>query len=269
MRTEHAPSAAEDERIRRLLSAGTQILGGSSASAVSAAIGLFVAGPAGAAVGGAAGAALSMAFNRLGNEITERLLSPREQARVGYVLAKAAQDIHDLIDQGEVLRTDGFFDSQTGSRSDAEEIAESVLLKSQREAEEKKLPYMAHLLANLAFTRQVNASMAHMIIKNAEQLSFRQLCILQVADENDLFHLKESDFRNERSFDFELSLVLCECMDLYNRVWIDFGDNSVLSPKQITPAKMRPVGLGQIAQQLMQLRLIPDQDLLDVVAELR
>ena len=48
-------AASEDERIRNLITAGTQILGGSSSGAVSAAVGLLLAGPPGAVVGGAAG----------------------------------------------------------------------------------------------------------------------------------------------------------------------------------------------------------------------
>ena len=47
-------------------------------------------------------------------------------------------------------------DGQTQRKS-----LESTLLKSQRESEEKKLPYMAHLLANLAFDREISAEMAH------------------------------------------------------------------------------------------------------------
>ena len=269
MKDINTKAASEDERLRSLITAGSQILGGSSSAAVSAAAGLLLAGPLGAVVGGATGTALSMALNKLGNEISQRLLSPREQARVGFVLAHTAKNINDLFAKGEVLRTDGFFDADEGDRSDAEELAESVLLKSQREAEEKKLPYMANLLALLAFTPQVSASVAHVIVKNAEQLSYQQLCILQVADENDRFFLRKTDYRSERYLDFELSRVLSECMDLYNRIWIDFGDSAVLSPKQVNPSNMRLVGLGPVALQLMQLHLIPDQDLLDVAAELR
>ena len=85
-----------------------------------------------------------MVLRRVGADVSERLLSPREQARVGFVLASAATEIHSRIERGETLRSDGFFDPRHGERSDAEEVSEGVLLKSQREPEEKKLPYMAH-----------------------------------------------------------------------------------------------------------------------------
>ena len=49
-----------------------------------------------------------------------------------------------------VSRTDGFFDEETnGDRSDAAEVAESVLLKAQREPEEKKIDYMGYLFASI------------------------------------------------------------------------------------------------------------------------
>ena len=55
---------------------------------------------------------------------------------------------------GEAVREDGFFDERSDSRSvDAKEVWEGILMKSQREPEEKKLPFMAHLLASVAFVR--------------------------------------------------------------------------------------------------------------------
>ena len=89
-----------------------------------------MAGPLGAAIGGATGAALTMALKKLGSEVAQRILSPREQARIGFVLGQAVIEIRQRIDRGDALRADGFFDAQQGSRSNAEEVAESVLLKS-------------------------------------------------------------------------------------------------------------------------------------------
>jgi K+-transporting ATPase c subunit len=54
-------------------------------------------------------------------------------------------------------------------------VAESVLLKSQREPEEKKIPYMGHLLSSVAFDAEISANMAHQITKIAEQLNIASL----------------------------------------------------------------------------------------------
>jgi hypothetical protein len=94
-----------------------------------------------------------MALKHIGQEASERLLGPREQVRVGGVLAIAAAEINERIKNGERVRSDNFFEEKSQGRSDAEEVAESVLLKSQREPEEKKIPYIGHLLSNVALPR--------------------------------------------------------------------------------------------------------------------
>lgn len=129
--------------IRRLINSGAEIAGG----AIGGALGFLAGGPAGAALLGAGGAAVATALKHIGQEASERLLGPREAVRVGGVLALAAGEIRQRLEAGEKTRADGFFDQKQDGRPDAEEIAESILLKSQREPEEKKIPYMAHLLS--------------------------------------------------------------------------------------------------------------------------
>jgi hypothetical protein len=87
---------------------------------------------------GAGGTAAAMVLKHIGQEASERLLDHREQIRVGGVLAIAAGEIGQRIEGGERVRLDGFFEKKQTGRPDAEEVAESVLLKSQREPEEKK-----------------------------------------------------------------------------------------------------------------------------------
>lgn len=106
-----------------------------------------MAGPEGALVGGAAGSSVTMALQWLGNELSSRLLGPREEQRLGYVYTLAAAEIAERFKTGEQVRQDGFFGENSYRRSEGEEVWESILMKSQREPEEKKLPYMAHLWA--------------------------------------------------------------------------------------------------------------------------
>ena len=168
-------SQDRDGRLRMLINKGAELAGGPAGPTAGAVIGSFVAGPAGTVIGGAGGAAVTMAVKAIGHEVSARVLSPREEARVGGVFTLAAAEIV------ERCRDDGFFDAGGGGRSDAEEVWESTLLKSQREAEEKKLPYMAHLLANLAFNTEISTPMAHQMTKAAESMTYRQLCILQLS----------------------------------------------------------------------------------------
>ena len=47
-------------------------------------------------------------------------------------------------------------------KSDAAEVVESVLLKVQREPEEKKIQYMGYLLSSIAFDPHINVHIVHL-----------------------------------------------------------------------------------------------------------
>jgi hypothetical protein len=252
--------------IRRLINTGAEIAGG----AVGGALGFLAGGPVGAALLGAGGAAAAAALRHIGEEASERLLGPREQVRVGGVLAIAAGEIRQRLEQGEAVRADGFFDPKASSRSDAEEVAESVLLKSQREPEEKKIPYMGHLFAAVAFDAQISAPLAHQVIKTAEQLTYRQLCVLKLAVVKQSFALRTSDYRNQSGgFTKELYQVLYECLDLYHRGLISFGGEVAFGPTDVKPASMTVQGLGADIFNLMRLGRIPNEDLAPIAMQLR
>jgi hypothetical protein len=103
----------KNEDIRKLIDGGAEIAGG----AVGGALGFFAGGPIGAAALGAAGTAAAKALRRIGQEVSERLLGPREKVRVGAVLAIAAAEINQHMANGERIRTDGFFDEKPSGRS--------------------------------------------------------------------------------------------------------------------------------------------------------
>lgn len=254
-----------DESIRELIDRGAEIAGG----AVSGAFGFLAGGPIGAAVLGAGGAAAAMALKHIGQEVCERFLGPREKVRIGGVLAIAANEIKQRVENGESLRFDDFFKGNASGRSDAEEVAESVLLKCQREPEEKKIPYMGHLLASIAFDAQVSAQMAHQIVKAAEALTYRQLCILKLAVVKELFELRDGDYRGHGSFSRELYQILYECLDLYHRGFINFGGEVAFGPTDVVPGKMTVQGLGADIFNLMGLARIPNEDLIPIVEQLK
>lgn len=251
--------------VQKLISTGAEIAGG----AIGGALGFLAGGPGGAAVLGAAGAAAAAALKHIGEEASERLLSPREQVRVGGVLALTAAEVQSRAQRGEKIRADGFFDASVIGRSDGEEVAESVLLKSQREAEERKLPYMAHLLAGIAFDASISAYMAHQLVKTAEQLTYRQLCLLRIGAIRGQLGLRTTDYRSHGSFDKELYQVLFECHDLYGRGLVAFGTSAGFGPTDVVPALMNPQGIGADLHNTMKLALIPMEHLLPIAARLR
>lgn len=259
------PEEQKKGSVGDLVNAGAEIAGG----AIGGALGFLAAGPAGAAAFGAGGAAIGLALKHIGEEASKRLLGPREQVRVGGVLAMTAAEVRERLKAGQKVRDDDFFDKKAGGRSDAEEVAESVLLKSQREAEERKLPYMAHLLSNIAFDKSISAQLAHQLTKTAEALTYRQLCLLKIAVFKQQLGLRATNYRNAGSFQKELYQVLYECLDLYTRALVNFGGEVAFGPTDVKPASMTVQGLGADLYNMMSLHKIPDTDLAPTVAQLK
>jgi len=250
---------------------GLRIAEPSVSGAVGAAIGLL-GGPPGAVLGGVVGGAFSTAVKKLCFEMDNRFMGPREHERVGAVCALGAAEIVERINAGEKLREDGFFDEGEAGRSDAEEVWESLLSKCQREASERKLPYMGHLFAGLAFHESIDLDLAHQIISEAERLSYRQLCIIGVCAVQESFALRSEDYRSqgqpEVTLSADVSQVLIECFDLCNRAILGTRA-TVVSVPRIVPNQMKVQGIGVLIHPLMRLDLLPMEDLSAVAERLR
>ena len=257
----------KNDGIRQLISYGAEIAGG----AAGAALGLFVGGPVGAVIGGAGGPMAAITLRGIGQEIIERQLGPREKVRVGAAFAIASVDIHQRLENGERLREDGFFDEKQTGRSDAEEVAESVLLKVQREPEEKKIQYMGYLISSIAFDSEINVHMAHQLIKIADQFTYRQLCILKLCVVKDNFGLRDKDYAGlgRRTIRNAVYSLLTECLDLCDREYIDVKGASVIFPIDIVPKHMHMKELGSDLFHLMKLSLIADEDIAPIAAQLK
>ncbi len=127
---------------------------------------------------------------------------------------------------------------------------------------------MAYLMSSIAFESSVSAFMAHQLVKLAEQLSYRQLCIIRLAVVRGAFNLRATNYRGQGSFPKELYQVLYECLDLYHRALLNFSDEVAFGPTDIEPGKMNAQGLGVDLHNLMKLDLVPSSDLTLVAKEL-
>jgi hypothetical protein len=142
------------------------------------------------------------------------------------------------------------------------------LLKSQREPEEKKIPYIAHLMSNITFDASISVQMAHQLTKAAEALTYRQLCILKLAAVKQAFGLRVGDYRGQKSFQKELYQILYECTDLYHKGFINFGGTAAFGPTDVIPSGMTIQGMGADLFNLMSLGKIPNSDLMPIAAQL-
>lgn len=251
---DHIPEP-DQKGVVELLGAGSEVAGG----VAGAAIGVMAAGPVGGLIGGGVGPIVAYALKKLGNEIHRRLLSPREQQRIGGVIAYAVQRIKEKLDAGEQVRSDGFFASDANSRAPAEEIYEGIILAAQREHEEKKLPFMGNLMANLAFHPEIDRGYANFLVRLAENLSYRQLCLLFVFALNDKSGLRQTSYRGITSFAPLLLGILQEAMELSQWDMIGSGEAN-LGFYDIAPGKTATQAAGAHLFNLMELIRLPISD---------
>jgi hypothetical protein len=169
-------STEDSDAGRRLVEAGSAITG----DAAGAAIGFVFAGPLGAIGGAIAGSALGLAAREYGS----RLLGYRERARAGAVIQHAAEAISEALGAGARLRDDGFFEHRDG-RSSAETIAEGVVLAARDAFEEMKLPYLGRLYAQAAMHPELDAALCASVLRDATNLSWRQLVMIAAVGRND------------------------------------------------------------------------------------
>ena len=250
---------------RRLIRGGIRFAEGLVAAFPGVALSAFGTGLEGEIAAALLDPVMPRAVNRIGHEISARLLGPREEERVGFVFAQATKEIKDRIDAGDEVRTDGFFGHGIPERSDGAAVWESVLLKSQREPEEKKLHYMARLLSNAAFEPMASVELIHRIAKTGEALTYRQFCILKLVENKERYHLRTSDFRSETRYPIEAGVVIDEFYSLCSFSWVGHKKLAMLSAGMICPSEMLLTGLAAVAYPLMGLDRIPEDDLVTLV----
>ena len=244
-------------KLHDIIEKGAHVLGTTAGTALSVVAGSPEVGIAVAAIGATG------VYQKVGSEVADRWLAPREQARVGGVLALSAEMLKSQIDLGGTLRDDGFFDTPPDGRSDAEEIMESVLRKAQTEYEERKLPYIARLWSNACLDEKLSPGRLNSMAKLAEQLTYRQFTIISIvgamtkADWANIYGLREADYESTNlSQADETATVLTEIIALHNLSCV-----KVIAPLgfvQVTPSELKldvwgvalynSMGLGSITR---------------------
>ena len=111
--------------------------------------------------------------------------------------------------------------------------------------------------------------MAHQITKVAEQLTYRQLCLMKLAVIAKDAGLRAGDYRGVQNFSKELYQVLYECLDLYQRALINFAGDVAFGPTDVASGKMVLQALGIDIFNLMRLGNIPNEDLIPIIAQLK
>lgn len=271
------------EEAKKLISAGHEIIG----DAAGAAIGFFVGGALGGPLGGAGGAAIgagvskftSKTIDKVITDFSNRSLSEREKIKVGATAALAILKIQKNLDSGHPLRDDDFFAVQDNGRSDAEEIFEGALLKAKNEHEEKKTKFYANIFATISFTTAVSAGEANHILQVAEQLTYRQMCVLSLLARSNQFqeiNLRDKNYEDLTGLSYEAISLLLEIYSMYIINLIaqksnNLAENASISDSRetiallswgaIIPKDLVITFIGKRYYEAMQLHDIPDEDI--------
>lgn len=195
-------------------------------------------------------------LQHVGSEIGKRLLSAREDARVGRAILFAIEKNVEKRRNGLELRDDGFFDERSDGRTTAEEIVEGVLLVAQREYEEKKVRFQSYLLVNLAYRPDVSRSQAHALIRLASELTYQQYCILSVLCEHVAW-----DFGDATPPSADLAVVRHDIVSIGFRGILSLSGLSGRATIGGTfPGSVGVQPIGSHLCDLMELSLIDEQD---------
>lgn len=212
-------------------------------------------------------------LSHVGSEFKERVLSKREQARIGTAIMYARMKIEKNIKEGKEIRQDGFFESKGEGMSDADEIYEGTLLAAQRDHEEKKLKYYGNLIGNLGFAKEFDKSQANYFIKISEGLTYRQICLLKIIVESMRKNivLRDKNYRDRQLNyinDRYLIIILQEIFSLYNLHLINGSGTVYAGIKHIVPSKLQIHSAGIYLHDLMELWDVDSSDIDPIVKEL-
>lgn len=251
----------KEERINTI----SEVSGSAAGAAVGAVIGSVVAGPVGAIGGAVTGNIIERIFSWAGNEISNRLLSKQEEKRITNVMDLAKKKIENNFADNKKLRDDDFFE-QVNDRSTAEEILEGTLLVAQKEYEERKLPYIANLYANIAFDKNISREMADTLIKISSDLTYRQLMILSAVGFSQITGIKGKEEKYTEVRGLNNVSIASEIFDLYRKSLI-FSSELILDAGGINPSKLILGGYGALIYNLMELPkfLLPDSCMIDTL----
>jgi hypothetical protein len=140
-----------------------------------------------------------------------------------------------------------------------------VLLAAKQDYEEKKLPYYANLLANIAFQAHVDQITANALLKLAERLSYRQLSYISLMARQSIFNLHTqtisiADFYSKQKFlsykNLSVGALVTEILDLIQNNVIMRDPNGIEQQNIIA----RLTNLGYSLFDLMELSKIPEID---------
>ncbi len=196
-------------------------------------------------------------LTKLVEDLDKRKLSESEKQRVIDVFEYAINDIVEKLDEGKVIRDDGFFSRNVDDESDAEEIFEGIIIGAQREYENKKLKYYGKLLSNISFCTEVSKENVIQLMNLANKLTYRQYILLAIIytshQIDNRIHFLTNKMLKDQNKTFEQIAIYQDIFELYRIGLINGNGSVILELGYIAPSELRIQGVGVKLYEYMEL----------------
>jgi hypothetical protein len=252
----------EEKDSFNLIDASADLIGSLTGASVAA----FHNDVAGLLTGAAIGSGVAHTVRYGAKAFIDRVMGRREKARVGLVFGLAVHKIRERLENGEALRSDGFFDRDITDRSSADEVAEGILITAQTAYEERKLPYLANILAYVAFTTGVTPAIANRLTGLAQSLSYQQICLLALANSPERINIPMPGYPRGSGANTQALMILRDLFYLYQNGIVAFQGTFGAITRPPTDARAFPLqnlSLDRIGESLyvaMRLNDLPESD---------
>ena len=246
---------------KELIEFGTKLSAGATGGWVGGIVGTAIAGPLGSVLGALAGAGMEYGLTTIGDYMSDAL-SKNEVQKVLSALDYATKRYKERILAGDIPRNDGFFDNKEGERSDDKEVLEGIIYASQREFEEKKIKYIGIMYANIAFRDDISRTEANQLIRVAEDLSYKQLCliaslaIIQKSKQGGVNLALKKAFQTISGYS-KIALAT-ELFGLYTSGYIS-SSSAIFDPAGICPNDLSLTGISAQLYELMELSTLENR----------
>lgn len=229
------------------------ILIGSKATgaAAGAGAGLAVGGAPGAVWGAVVGTTMGEVFSGVAEDFYARALGVREKLKIGGAFRSAVLQHRENRSAGLELNPAFVEVPSDGGRPAAAEVLEGVLFAARDEPEEKKLPFLGRLFANIAVEHDLDRGSANAMVRISDRLSFRQMLLLD--------HCKHLDDQPDPPPELRLG-------DRGRRAsptWptdLEADLHEMVNPLSLLNGDLRPTDLGARLWRLMGLGDLPESD---------
>lgn len=255
-------------------------------------------GATSAVIGTVVGSKIEDTFNLISEEMQKRQLAPFEERKVVTTATFAIIRIQDLLDDGNEMRNDDFFEDYEGNRNASEEVFEHALIVAQKEYDEMKLMFLGYL-----FDSTISKDEANKLLELGGTLSYRQIKLISLFSQNhkkdeigmDIFsffndknvlegleainfpidQMKENmptyvkipdkDYKEVGIDGYAQISLLQDIFDLIRLGILTIPGQIILDVTHINPSKVTPIGLGAQLYNLMDLKRISREDKEEIV----